>query len=180
MLYFRSTAHLTLMLGGTSAPSSAAPDLLGSFRDIHAGRRTGSSTGFCARYRAAGFQKRYRHPMGGRMSRPRRLGTSAGVCLASFLTLAPDATLLNACSRSPLWLIRNGKITAARKVMKQIYGVENHPDERLAYEIRVIRIERELDSTKSGSYMSCFQGHNLKRTATVAFLYSTPNIGGAS
>lgn len=77
-------------------------------------------------------------------------------------------------------MIRNGKTTAARKVMRQIYGAENQPDERLEFEIRAIQYEQVVDSDKEGLYRSCFQGHNLKRTMTVAFLYSTANIGGAS
>ncbi|KAK1512475.1 maltose permease MAL61 [Colletotrichum costaricense] len=79
---------------------------------------------------------------------------------------------------SPIWLIKKGKIEAARKVMHKIYG-PNHPDERLEYEIQAIRAEQELEMNNNATYAACLQGHNRKRSLTVAFLYSTANIGGA-
>lgn len=79
--------------------------------------------------------------------------------------------------RSPAWLINKGKFDAARKVMKQIYGSNNSPDER--YEHLRRTIEDEQHKEKSGTYVACFRGHNFKRTMTVAFLYSTSNVGGA-
>ncbi|KAI8200944.1 MFS transporter fmqE [Colletotrichum sp. SAR 10_65] len=81
--------------------------------------------------------------------------------------------------KSPLWLVRKGKIEAARKVMRKIYG-PNQPDERLEYEIRAIQAEQEFEANNKATYMACFQGTNRKRSLTVAFLYSTANIGGAS
>ncbi|KAJ0329938.1 hypothetical protein COL5a_003767 [Colletotrichum fioriniae] len=79
---------------------------------------------------------------------------------------------------SPIWLIKKGKIEAARKVMHKIYG-PNNPDERLEYEIQAIRAEQELEMNNNATYAACLQGHNRKRSLTVAFLYSTANIGGA-
>ncbi|KAJ0340955.1 hypothetical protein KNSL1_011324 [Colletotrichum chrysophilum] len=84
-----------------------------------------------------------------------------------------------AAPESPLWLVRKGKIEAARKVMRKIYG-PNQPDERLEYEIRAIQAEQEFEANNKATYMACFQGTNRKRSLTVAFLYSTANIGGAS
>ncbi|KAF4826698.1 MFS transporter fmqE [Colletotrichum tropicale] len=84
-----------------------------------------------------------------------------------------------AAPESPLWLVRKGKIEAARKVMRKIYG-PNQPDERLEYEIRAIQGEQEFEANNKATYMACFQGTNRKRSLTVAFLYSTANIGGAS
>ncbi|KAF0321837.1 hypothetical protein GQ607_010971 [Colletotrichum asianum] len=84
-----------------------------------------------------------------------------------------------AAPESPLWLVRKGKIEAARKVMRKIYG-PNQPDERLEYEIRAIQAEQEFEANNKATYMACFQGTNRKRSFTVAFLYSTANIGGAS
>ncbi|KAK2757487.1 MFS sugar transporter [Colletotrichum kahawae] len=84
-----------------------------------------------------------------------------------------------AAPESPLWLVRKGKIEAARKVMRKIYG-PNQPDERLEYEIRAIQAEQEFEANNKATYMACFQGSNRKRSLTVAFLYSTANIGGAS
>lgn len=63
--------------------------------------------------------------------------------------------------------------------MQRIYG-PNHADERLEYEIHAIRVEQELEANNNATYLLCFQGHNRKRSLTVAFLYSTANIGGAS
>ncbi|KAF3799336.1 Maltose permease MAL61 [Colletotrichum gloeosporioides] len=84
-----------------------------------------------------------------------------------------------AAPESPLWLVRKGKIEAARKVMRKIYG-PNQPDERLEYEIRAIQAEQEFEANNKATYVACFQGTNRKRSLTVAFLYSTANIGGAS
>lgn len=63
--------------------------------------------------------------------------------------------------------------------MRKIYG-PNQADERLEYEIRAIQAEQEFEANNKATYMACFQGTNRKRSLTVAFLYSTANIGGAS
>jgi MFS family permease len=64
--------------------------------------------------------------------------------------------------------------------MRLIYGPNNHAEERLEYEIHAIRLEEANESINKGNYISCFRGYHLKRTATVAFLYSTHNTGGAA
>lgn len=63
--------------------------------------------------------------------------------------------------------------------MRKIYG-PNQADESLEYEIRAIQAEQEFEANNKATYMACFQGTNRKRSLTVAFLYSTANIGGAS
>ncbi|KAF9876646.1 maltose permease MAL61 [Colletotrichum karsti] len=80
---------------------------------------------------------------------------------------------------SPLWLIKKGNTEAALKVFKKIYG-PNHPSLRLEHESNAIRAEQALEQNPDATYAACFRAHNLKRTLTVAFLYSTANIGGAS
>ncbi|KAF7550516.1 hypothetical protein G7Z17_g5674 [Cylindrodendrum hubeiense] len=80
---------------------------------------------------------------------------------------------------SPAWLISRGKFDAARKAMRQIYGSSNSPEDRYENLKHVIQLELEQQADKSCTSITCFQGHNLKRTMTVAFLYSTTNIGGA-
>ncbi|KIV99228.1 uncharacterized protein PV09_09092 [Verruconis gallopava] len=79
---------------------------------------------------------------------------------------------------SPVYLAKRGKIEAARKAMTRIYGQQNSPNERLEYVIRTLEEERQIE--QGGTYLSCLKGQELKRTLTVAFLYSTANIGGAA
>lgn len=64
--------------------------------------------------------------------------------------------------------------------MGRIYGENKKPEERLALLIRTLREEQANKKLTGGaSYLECFKGTNLKRTATVAFLYTTANVGGA-
>lgn len=82
--------------------------------------------------------------------------------------------------RSPLWLIRKQKIDRARKVVQRLYGPHN-AEERLAREIHIIRIENENASLGPElTWMSCFRGTDLKRTATTALLFSLTNLAGAA
>jgi hypothetical protein len=82
--------------------------------------------------------------------------------------------------RSPLWLIRKQKIDRARKVMKTLYGA-NDFEARLAREMHIIRVENEGASLSPEiSWMSCFRGSNIKRTATTALLFSLTNLAGAA
>jgi hypothetical protein len=81
--------------------------------------------------------------------------------------------------RSPVFLITRGDIPAARKAMGRIYGEKKQPDERTALLIRTIRDEQANSKLTGGTYLECFKGTNRLRTGTVAFLYTTPNVGGA-
>lgn len=63
--------------------------------------------------------------------------------------------------------------------MGRIYGEKKQPEERLALLIKTIREEQANTKLTGGTYFECFQGTNLKRTGTVAFLYTTANVGGA-
>ncbi|KAF7525200.1 hypothetical protein G7054_g11166 [Neopestalotiopsis clavispora] len=79
---------------------------------------------------------------------------------------------------SPIWLARKGRMQAEQNSMERIYGRHNRPNERLAYELQTLH--HEAAKMGHGSYAACFQGTDLKRTLTSAFLFSTSNIGGGS
>ncbi|KAK1624095.1 hypothetical protein BDP81DRAFT_502491 [Colletotrichum phormii] len=76
---------------------------------------------------------------------------------------------------SPIYLIKKGKIEAARKVMHKICG-PNNPDERLGYEIQAIRAEQELEMNNNATYASCLQGHNRKRALTNVYFLITAGL----
>ncbi|KAL3464430.1 general substrate transporter [Aspergillus heterothallicus] len=81
---------------------------------------------------------------------------------------------------SPIFLINNGRVEEARKVMGKLYGSNFSIDDRHAYLVKTISEEQEQQRISAGSYLDCFKGSNLKRTLTVMFLYSTANLGGAA
>ena len=64
--------------------------------------------------------------------------------------------------------------------MQRLYG-PNDAEERLAREIHIIRIENESASMSPEiTWMSCFRGTDLKRTATTALLFPLTNLAGAA
>ncbi|KAJ5771631.1 hypothetical protein N7520_002160 [Penicillium odoratum] len=92
------------------------------------------------------------------------------IALVAF-TLAPE---------SPVYLIRRGKIEEAKKVMGQIYSGHSNIDDRIAYLIMTMEEEKAQAHNKEVTYLDCFRGTDLKRTLTVAFLYSTNNWAGGA
>ncbi|OJJ94631.1 hypothetical protein ASPACDRAFT_1877506 [Aspergillus aculeatus ATCC 16872] len=81
---------------------------------------------------------------------------------------------------SPVYLIRRGKVEQAKKVLGRIYSMHSNAEDRIAYLIQTMVEEQSRASNEAASYLDCFRGTNLKRTLTVAFLYSTNNwVGGA-
>lgn len=63
--------------------------------------------------------------------------------------------------------------------MGRIYGKANAPEDRLACLVHDIRLER-ASHENSGSYRECFSGRHLKRTMTIALLFSLTNVSGAA
>ncbi|KAL3456135.1 general substrate transporter [Aspergillus heterothallicus] len=81
---------------------------------------------------------------------------------------------------SPVYLIRRGKVEQAKKVLGRIYSMQSNAEDRIAYLVQTMVEEQSQTSDEAASYLDCFRGTNLKRTLTVAFLYSTNNwVGGA-
>ncbi|KAL2829670.1 major facilitator superfamily domain-containing protein [Aspergillus cavernicola] len=64
--------------------------------------------------------------------------------------------------------------------MQKLYSSKFSIGDRLAYLAKTISEEQEQQRISTGSYLDCFKGINLKRTLTVMFLYSVPNLGGAA
>ncbi|KAJ5703241.1 MFS general substrate transporter [Penicillium malachiteum] len=81
---------------------------------------------------------------------------------------------------SPTYLIAQGQLLRAQKVMTLIYGEGNSIDDRLSYLEKVIVEEHERKETEAGSYTDCFKGPDLRRTFTVMFLYTAQNWGGSA
>jgi SP family general alpha glucoside:H+ symporter-like MFS transporter len=64
---------------------------------------------------------------------------------------------------SPWWLIRNGKIAEAAKVVKRLGKVpREHSEQYLAMLVRTTEIEARV--TAGASYKECFKGTALRRT----------------
>ncbi len=64
--------------------------------------------------------------------------------------------------------------------MNLIYSKDMEVDARLAHLVKTIREEKENCKIEAGTYFDCFKGHDLKRTLTVIFLYTSANFGGAA
>ncbi|EON95900.1 putative maltose high-affinity maltose transporter (alpha-glucoside transporter) protein [Phaeoacremonium minimum UCRPA7] len=71
---------------------------------------------------------------------------------------------------SPVYLVRRGKMTAARKVLGRLYKDPSDADGHL--EVIKLTLEESETSKSTGSYIDCFRGTNLRRTliAMLAFL----------
>ncbi|KAI0163704.1 general substrate transporter [Pestalotiopsis sp. NC0098] len=85
-----------------------------------------------------------------------------------------------ACApESPVYLVTRGKTEAARNAMRRIYGNSDHTDDRLACLIHDIKLE-EASQQDKGTYAACFRGSHLRRTMTIALLFSLTNVSGAA
>ena len=64
--------------------------------------------------------------------------------------------------------------------MQKLYSSKSSIDDRLAYLEKIIAEEQAQQRSSTGTYFDCFKGNNLQRTAIVAFLYASANLGGAA
>src|SRR3954468_14826447 len=78
-------------------------------------------------------------------------------------------------TRSPVYLVNNGRLTKARKVMATIHGSDNSINARLAHLVKTIREEQAQREVQRGTYFECFKGKDLRRTLTAIFLYTANN-----
>lgn len=83
-------------------------------------------------------------------------------------------------TRSPIYLIRRGKVEEAKRILSRIYSKHSNAEDRVAYLVQTMEEEQFETSDEAASYLDCFRGTDLKRTLTVAFLYSTNNWVGAA
>ncbi|KAF4629180.1 hypothetical protein G7Y89_g8966 [Cudoniella acicularis] len=81
---------------------------------------------------------------------------------------------------SPVYLIANGQLEKAAKVMKLLYGASTDTEARVAHLIKTIREEEKHNLLHRGTYLECFKGQDLKRTLSVIFLYTSANWAGAA
>lgn len=80
--------------------------------------------------------------------------------------------------RSPTWLLSRGRTDDARASLNRLYNKNN-------IEPRLDALQATLDAEtlgeKEGSFIECFKGTNLKRTATVSLLFfGSAGLIGAS
>ena len=81
--------------------------------------------------------------------------------------------------RSPIYLIKAGKIERARATIQTLYGRENSIDARLAYLMQ--RVEEDAAHVnQDATYTNCFRGTNLKRTMTALFIQIAVGLSGGS
>ncbi|KXJ85381.1 general substrate transporter [Microdochium bolleyi] len=82
---------------------------------------------------------------------------------------------------SPVHLVAKGKLAAAEKAMRIIYGTGTSTAERIQSIESTIENERlSAAASNSTSYSECFRGTNLRRTRIVALLHSLQQFMGVS
>ncbi|TKA71156.1 hypothetical protein B0A55_08256 [Friedmanniomyces simplex] len=81
---------------------------------------------------------------------------------------------------SPVWLLQKGRTQAARDCFRKVHGPKvaaNHQD--LFEDMdRAVTEERWAAQDRAASYLECFRGSNLKRTAIVFFASTIPDLFG--
>ena len=63
---------------------------------------------------------------------------------------------------SPWWLLRCGRVDAARKSLKRLVSNQVNPEESLAQIVQTVELEKAMHH--SGAIWDCFKGENLIRT----------------
>lgn len=83
--------------------------------------------------------------------------------------------------RSPVWLLSKNKREQALKSLSRLYGKDNNLELRLELIQETLDLEKKNQSEGSASFIECFKGSNLLRTATVCILFfgSSGLIGSA-
>ncbi|KAJ5987085.1 general substrate transporter [Penicillium sp. IBT 35674x] len=76
---------------------------------------------------------------------------------------------------SPVFLVRKGKLTAARAVLGRLYS-DDHDAEGHFERIKLTL--EEAESQKTVSYMECFRGTNLRRTMVAMLVFSAEPMSG--
>lgn len=77
---------------------------------------------------------------------------------------------------SPVYLVRTGKMEAARKSLRRLYSEEADADGHL--ERIKLTLEESETFKKSGTYSDCFKGTNLRRTMIAIFVFLAQPMSG--
>jgi len=79
---------------------------------------------------------------------------------------------------SPWWLVRKGKMAEAEHVVNRLSGhASSRPaSETVAFIVRTNELERE--EMTGASYLACFKGTELRRTAIVCLIFAYQNFTG--
>lgn len=76
---------------------------------------------------------------------------------------------------SPIFLVRKGRMTKARKVLGRLYSDPEDADGHLD---RIKLTLEEAETQSSGSYMDCFRGTNLRRTLIAIMVFLSEPMSG--
>jgi len=76
---------------------------------------------------------------------------------------------------SPVFLVRKGKLTAARAVLGRLYS---DPSDAEGHFERIKLTLEEAESQKTVSYMECFRGTNLRRTMIAMLVFTAEPMSG--
>ncbi|PGH08834.1 hypothetical protein AJ79_05838 [Helicocarpus griseus UAMH5409] len=93
--------------------------------------------------------------------------------LAIAIFLAPE---------SPWWLVRKGKIDAAKRSLLRLTSLNRETDFDADETIAMIRHTTALEEkiTHGASYLDCFKGIDLRRTEIVCMVWAIQNLSGNS
>lgn len=83
-------------------------------------------------------------------------------------------------TRSPGWLISQGKTEAARRSLVRLYGQNDTIDLRLESLQNTFAAESALQTHDKPSFIECFRPGNLKRTLTVCLIMFGTGLLGVS
>ncbi|KAJ5673986.1 general substrate transporter [Penicillium macrosclerotiorum] len=76
---------------------------------------------------------------------------------------------------SPIYLVRKGKIEAARKVLGRLYSEPSDADGHLE---RIKLTLEEAESKQESTYIECFRGTNLRRTLIAILVFLAEPMAG--
>ncbi|KAJ9254990.1 hypothetical protein DTO212C5_9210 [Paecilomyces variotii] len=83
---------------------------------------------------------------------------------------------------SPWWLVRKGKIEAAKRALLRLTSLNREtdfdPDETIAMMVHTTALEQKI--TKGTTYWDCFKGTDLRRTEIVCMAWAIQNLSGNS
>ncbi|KAF2002488.1 maltose permease MAL61 [Amniculicola lignicola CBS 123094] len=81
---------------------------------------------------------------------------------------------------SPWWLVRKGKIDAAKKSLLRLTSLNRETDfdadETIAMMVHTTALEEKI--TTGASYLDCFRGTDLRRTEIVCMAWAIQNLSG--
>jgi SP family general alpha glucoside:H+ symporter-like MFS transporter len=83
---------------------------------------------------------------------------------------------------SPWWLVRKGKLDAAKKSLLRLTSLNRETDfdadETIAMMVHTTSLEEKI--TRGASYLDCFRGTDRRRTEIVCMVWAMQNLSGNS